>query len=172
MNGKLPKLSGWLSSILLMAGLLALVGGIGCQGELPDPTSAQLERELPADVVAAGDEFWVTLTFASPEDGFHAIALTDLVPTDWEVSVDVAWTEPPAMVAHTPEPETAIYVWDGPHDAGVEFTASYEVRVPVDAEPGTYTFGGSLEYYIEPHPAPSYQEEIVGDVQVTVSQGL
>ena len=155
-----------------MAGLLALLGSVACQGELPDPTSAQLARELPAGVVAPGDEFRVTVTFASPEDGFHAIALTDLVPAGWHVSVDVAWTDPPAMVAHTPEPGTATYVWEGPHDAGVGFTAAYKVRVPVNAEPGTYTFGGSLEYYIEPHPAPSYEKAIAGDVQVTVSQGL
>jgi hypothetical protein len=171
LNGKLPKLSRWLSSILLMAGLLALLGGIGCQGQLPNAAALQLGRELPAEV-AAGDEFWVTLTFASPEDGFHAIGLTDLVPAGWHVTVDVAWTEPPAMVAHTPEPEKAVYMWDGPHDAGVEFTASYKVRVPVDTEAGTYTFDGSLEYYIEPHPAPSYEKAIAGDVQVTVSQGL
>lgn len=168
LNHKLPKLDGWVSSILLIACLLAILGGTACQDGLPDTTSAQPERELPA-VVMAGDEFWVTVTFASPEDDFHAIGLTDVGPAGWDVSVDVAWTEPSAMVAHTPEPETAVYVWEGPHDAGVEFIAEYKVQVPVDAEPGDYTFSGSLEYYIEPSPAPSYEDEIAGDMQVTVS---
>jgi len=168
LNHKLPKLGGWVSSILLIASLLGILGGTACVSELPDTTSAQLERELPA-VVMTGDEFWVTVTFTSPEDDFHAIGLTDLVPAGWNVSVDVAWTEPQAWVAHTEEPETAVYIWEGPHDAGVEFTASYKIRVPVDAEPGVYTFSGSLEYYIEPQPAPSYEEEIAGDMQVTVS---
>jgi hypothetical protein len=93
----------------------------------------------------------VTITFTSPEDGFHAIGLTDAGPAGWDVSVDVTWTEPQAMAANTPGTEKAEYIWEGPHDAGVEFTA------------------GRLEYYIEPVPAPSYEEEIVGDIQVTVS---
>jgi len=173
LNHKLPKLGGWASSIFLIAGLLAFLGGAACQGELPDTTTPQLERELP-NTVMVGEEFVVTVTFTSPEDGFHAIGLTDVAPAGWDVSVDVAWTEPQAMVAHTQEPGTAVYIWHGPseadpYDAGVEFTTEYKVRVPVDAEPGAYTFSGSLEYYIEPQPAPPYEEEIAGDIQVTVS---
>jgi hypothetical protein len=173
LSDKLPKLGGWVSPILLITGLLAILGGMACESELPDTTTAQLERELPA-VVMPGDEFRVTVTFASPEDGFHAIGVTDAGPAGWNVIVDVAWTEPSAMVAHTPESEMAVYVWDGPsegggYDAGVEFTAEYKVQVPVDAEPGDYMFSGSLEYYIEPQPASSYEDEIGGDMQVTVS---
>lgn len=168
LNHKLPKVAGWVSSILLIAGLLAIMGGMACWGGPEDTTSAQPERELPA-VVMTGDEFWVTVTFTSPEDDFHAIGLSEVGPAGWDVSVDAAWTEPQAMVAHTPEAEMAVYVWEGPHDAGVEFTATYKIRVPVDAEPGAYTFSGSLEYYIEPSPAPSYKDEIAGDIQVTVS---
>ena len=168
LNHKLPKLGGWVSSILLIAGLLAILGGTACQGGLPDATSAQPGRELP-DTVTAGEEFAVTVTFTSPEDDFHAIALTDRAPAGWNVSVNLTWTEPQAMLTHTPEPEMAVYVWEGPHDAGIEFTAVYKVRVPVDAEPGVYTFSGSLEYYIEPYPAPSCEDEIAGDMQVTVS---
>jgi hypothetical protein len=165
---KLPKLGGWASSIFLIAGLLAILGGTACDGKLPDTTTAQLERELP-NTVTVGEEFVVTVTFASPEDGFHAIGLTDAGPAGWDVSVDVAWTEPQAMGANTPGTEKAEYIWEGPHDAGVEFTAEYKVRVPVDAEPGTYTFSGSLEYYIEPFPAAPHEKEIAGDIQVTVS---
>lgn len=168
LNHKLPKLGGWVSSIFLIGGLLAILGGTACQGGLPDTTSAQPERELPA-VVMRGDEFWVTVTFTSPEDDFHAIGLSDVGPAGWDVSVNLTWTEPQAMLTHTPEPETAVYVWEGPHDAGVEFTAAYKIQVPVDAEPGAYTFSGSLEYYIEPSPAPSYKDEIADDIQVTVS---
>jgi len=125
------------------------------------------QRGLP-DTVTAGEEFAVTVTFAAPADRFHAIGLTDLAPAGWDVSVDVAWTDPQAMVAHTPEPEMAAYIWAGPYAAGMEFTAMYKIKVPVDAEPGTYKFSGSLKYYVEPHPAPSYEEAITGDIQVDV----
>ncbi len=168
LNHKPPKLRGLASSIFLIAGLLAIVAGVACQGGSLDTTSGQLERELP-DTVTAGEEFVVTVTFTSPEDGFHAIGLTDTGPAGWDVSVDVAWTEPRAMAANTPGTEKAEYIWEGPHDEGVEFTAEYKVRVPVDAEPGDYMFSGRLEYYIEPVPAPSYEDEIAGDMQVTVS---
>ena len=168
LNYKLPKLDGWVSSILLIAGLLVILGGVSCQSGLPGTTSAQPGRELPA-VVMRGEEFWVTVTFTSPEDNFHAIGLSDVGPAGWNVSVNLTWTEPQAMLTHNPGPGMAVYVWEGPHDAGVEFTAVYKVRVPVNAEPGDYTFSGFLEYYIEPQPAPSYEEEIVGDIQVTVS---
>jgi len=128
---------------------------------------ALCQRGLP-DTVAAGEEFAVTVTFAAPADRFHAIGLTDLAPAGWNVSIDVAWTDPQAMVAHTPQPEMAAYIWAGPYAAGVEFTAVYKIKVPIDAEPGTYTFSGSLKYYVEPHPAPSYEEAITGDIQVDV----
>jgi hypothetical protein len=127
------------------------------------------QRELP-DTVTAGEEFAVTMTFVAPADRFHAIGLTDLAPPGWDVSVDVAWTEAQAMVAHTPQPEMAAYIWAGPYAAGVEFTAVYRIKVPIDAEPGTYGFTGSLEYYIEPHPAPSCRDTIAGDMQVDVVQ--
>jgi len=135
--------------------VLSSAGGVLCQRELPD-------------TARAGEEFVVTLAFTAPADRFHAIGLTDLAPAGWDVSVDVAWTEAQAMAAHTPEPETAAYIWAGPYAAGVEFTAMYRIKVPIDAEPGTYGFSGSLEYYIEPHPAPSYRDAIAGDIQVDV----
>lgn len=128
---------------------------------------ALCQRGLP-DTVTAGEEFAVTVTFTAPSDRFHAIGLTDLAPVGWDVGVDVAWTEPQAMVAHTPEPEMAAYIWAGPYAVGMEFTAMYKIKVPVDAEPGTYKFTGSLKYYIEPHPAPSYEEAVTGDIQVEV----
>ena len=168
LNHRLPRLGGWAPSIFLIVGLIAILGSAACQDGLPDTTAEEFARELPV-TVTRGEEFVVTITFTSPEDGFHAIGLTDAGPAGWDASVAVAWTEPQAMAANTPGTEKAEYIWEGPHDAGVEFTAEYKVRVPVDAEPGTYTFSGSLEYYIQPVPAPSYEDEIAGDIQVTVS---
>ena len=127
-------------------------------------------RALP-DQVLPGEKFAVTVTFAAPSDGFHAIALTDVAPAGWEVSVNVLWAEPEATAVHTPAAETAAYVWYGPYDACVAFTTVYEVQVPVNAEPGTYTFSGSLKYYIEPNPAPPYEQEVTGDIQVRVKEG-
>ncbi len=127
-------------------------------------------RALP-DQVLPGERFGVTVTFAAPSDGFHAIALTDVAPAGWDVTVNALWADPEATAVHTPGAETAAYVWYGPYDVCVPFTTVYEVRVPVNAEPGTYTFSGSLKYYIEPHPAPPYEQEVTGDTQVRVKEG-
>jgi hypothetical protein len=144
---------------------LAVSGNVGTS-DAPE-TAVQYQRELPV-TATVGEEFAVTVTFVAPVDGFHAIGLTDLVPAGWTVSVDLAWTEPQAILAHTPEPEEAVYIWMGPFAAGVEFTAVYKVTVPVGVRPGTYLFGGSLEYYIEPFPAPSYWTRPAGGLQVQV----
>jgi len=127
-------------------------------------------RALP-DQVLPGEEFDVTVTFAAPYDGFHAIALTDVAPAGWKVEVKAAWADPEATAVHTPDAETAAYVWYGPYDICVPFTTVYKVRVPVNAEPGTYSFSGSLKYHIEPHPAPPYEQEVTGDMQVRVKEG-
>ena len=155
-----------LSSILLFS-LILPVSVAEANVGLTIETGAVYQRKSP-DAVTAGEEFEVSVTFAAPADRFHAIGLIDVAPAGWDVSVDAAWTDPQAMVAHTPEPEMAAYIWAGPYAAGIEFTAVYKIEVPVDAEPGTYTFTGSVKYYIEPHPAPSYEEAITGAFQVDV----
>jgi hypothetical protein len=154
-----------LLSFVLMFSLILPVSVIEANGSFTEGVLCQ--RELP-DTVTAGEEFAVTVTFAAPADRFHAIGLTDVAPAGWDVSVNVAWTDPQAMVAHTPEPGMAAYIWAGPYAVGVEFTAVYKIKVPIDTEPGTYTFSGSLKYYVEPHPAPSYEEAVTGDIQVDV----
>ena len=167
MNPKRTRLVVWVLAIFLIGGVAPILAGAACQCG-PADTPGQFDRELPV-VVTPRDEFWVIVTFTSPDDRFHAIGFTDAAPAGWTVSVDVAWAEPEAMIAHSPEPEEAVYIWEGPYDAGVEFTVKYKVKVPVDAEPGTHGFGGSIEYFIEPHPEPSYEEEITGDMRVTVT---
>jgi len=156
-----------LLSFVLLFSLVLPVSSAEANESFMIETGVMCQRILP-ETVMAGEEFAVTVSFAAPADRFHAIALTDVAPAGWDVSVDVTWTDPQAMVAHTPEPEMAVCIWAGPYVAGVEFTAVYKIKVPTDAEPGTYTFDGSLQYYVEPHPAPSYEEAITGDVQVDV----
>ena len=175
-DGELTRLGAWPLRVVLIVGLLAALLAVGCgepiNGPSNDdngpPVSDQPVRKMP-DLVKAGDEFEITVTFTSPADGFHAIGLTEIAPANWSVTLDVAWNNPEAMLARSPEPEKAEYVWEGPYPFGQEFTAVYKVKVPADAEPGTYTFGGSLRYYIEPHPAPFYEKEITEDITVTVS---
>jgi len=156
-----------LLSFVLLFSLILPVSVTEANASFTIETGVLCQRGLP-DTVTAGEEFAVTVTFAAPADRFHAIGLTDVAPAGWDVSVDVAWTDPQAMVAHIPEPGMAAYIWAGPYAVGVEFTAVYKIKVPVDAQPGTYTFSGSLKYYVEPHPAPSYEEAITGDIQVDV----
>jgi len=175
-NRKLTRLAAWCLQVVLIAGMLTALVAVGCTEPINGPSnddndppvSDQPVRKLP-DLVKAGDEFEITVTFTSPADGFHAIGLTEIVPADWSVTLDLEWNDPEATLARSPEPEKAEYIWEGPYPVGQEFTAVYKVKVPADAEPGTYTFGGSLRYYIEPHPAPYYEEDIDGDITVTVS---
>jgi hypothetical protein len=177
LNGKSTSLGAWALRIALIGALLAVPVGMGCTAELvpepeppdgPPPLSEQPERSLPA-LAKAGDELEIAVTFVSLDDGFHAIGLTELAPADWSVTVNPTWTDPPATLAHTPGPQTATYIWEGPYAAGQQFTAVYRVKVPANAQPGTYSFDGSLRYYIEPHPAPPYEKETSGDTTVTVS---
>lgn len=175
-NREFTRLVAWWLRVVLIAGMLTALVAVGCiepiNGPSNDdndpPVSDQPVRTLP-DLVKSGDEFEIRVTFTSPADGLHAIGLTEIAPANWSMTLDVAWNSPEATLARTPEPEKAEYIWEGPYPVGQEFTAVYKVKVPADAEPGTYTFDGSLRYYIEPHPAPSYEEEVDGDMTVTIS---
>jgi len=177
LNQQLTRQGSRVLLLLAVGALLAMMLGIGCQVGPPPDTEPPEEppngsehpaREMPASV-KPGDEVEIIVTFAAPRDGFHAIGLTEQAPDGWVVSVDAAWTDPEADLAHTPESGQAVYVWEGPYDDGAEFTVKYRVKVPADTPPGTYTFSGSLRYYIEPHPASPYEEDIAGDAEVTVS---
>ena len=167
MKGISTKLGGLVSSFVLVAGMLAVLIGPGLVMALPD---ANPIRWLPA-TVAPGDEFEVTVTFTSPGDAFNAIGLSDLAPTGWSVSVNAAWTSPMANVANKPADGEAAYIWFGPYDAGVNFTAVYKVQVPPGADPGTHVFpGGTLEYFVGAPPA--HVQAIGGDYEIVISTAL
>jgi len=151
-------------AVLLVGTLLAAFVGVA---PVVADANASPMRELPA-AVTPGDEFEVIVTFTSPGDGFNAIGLSDLAPAGWTVTVNAAWTTPAANVAHKPADSEAAYIWFGPYDEGVAFTAAYSVQVPPGAAPGTYTFpGGTLEYYVGAPPA--VVEEIDGDYEIVVA---
>jgi len=116
-------------------------------------------------VVTKGEEFEVTINFAAPSDGFCNITLTDTAPAGWTVSVDPTWTDPYADGAQTPASNEAEYTWDGPYDEGTVFTAVYKVTVPSAAAPGTYTFAGSLDYFIGEE---SDEATVAGNTRVQV----
>jgi len=153
-------------ALMLIGSLLAAFFDIGLAMAQDDPDPV---RALPA-VVAPGDTFEVTVTFTSPADGFHAIGLGDVAPAGWTVGVDTEWCTPPASHAIPATPWTtdlAQYIWFGPYDEGVAFTAIYEVQVPTDAAYDTYTFPvGTLEYYIA--GAGPYVQAIGGEHEVEV----
>jgi len=146
MKNRLTRPGGRVLMVLLIGSLLAAFAGAG----LVMAQDANPVRELPVPAeVTQGQQFDVTVTFTSPADDFNAIGLTDFAPAGWTVTVDTAWTTPTAMTSHTPTANEAVYIWSGPHDAGITFTATYKVKVPDDAALGTYTFpGGELEFYI------------------------
>lgn len=158
----------WVLTVLLTATVLAMWAGVGLV--TAQESTANPVRTLPS-VVAPGDEFDVTVNFTSPADAFFAVNLADEVPDGWLVTLDPQWCVPlPNYCAPTDpwQPGPATYVWDGPYDQGVSFTALYRVRVPLDAAPGTYNFTGTLNYTIG--QPPGTYEQSGGDLQVTINE--
>ena len=130
------------------------------------PTNDGVTREAPVEVVA-GQVFQVIVLFTAPVDGFNSIGLADVAPAGWDVSLDETWCTPSASFAKTPDKTTAEYVWMASYDPGQVFTLAYKIQVPIDASPGTYTFGhGWMEYYLG--SAGPYKADITGHAQVTV----
>ncbi len=167
MKQSIMRGSGRMLMVLVISSLLVMWTGVGL---VTADNGADPVRQLPADPVMPGDEFEVIVTFTSPADDFNSIGLTDFAPAGWTVSVDEIWCTPPADAAIPVVPwstDLAEYIWFGPYDAGVEFTAVYRVRVPHGAAAGIYEFpGGELEYYI--NTQGSYVEPIGGDYLVEV----
>jgi len=128
-------------------------------------------RNLP-DAVHKGETFDVTVNFTAPVDKFNAAGLTDLAPDGWNVLVDEVWSTPNADV-FTAVGNKAEIGWFGEPEVGfdkdISFTALYKVTVPDDAELGTYTFDGFLEYWVGSEGP--YSENVTGSSQVEVVGG-
>jgi len=128
-------------------------------------------RTLP-DAVHKGETFDVTVNFTAPVDKFNAAGLTDLAPDGWNVLVDEVWSTPNADV-FTAVGNKAEIGWFGEPEVGfdkdISFTALYKVTVPDDAELGTYTFDGFLEYWVGSEGP--YSENVTGSSEVEVVGG-
>jgi hypothetical protein len=166
MKQGLKRLGAPVLLVLLVCSLLTTFSG----NEVAVAQDAQPVRILPA-VVMPGDEFEVTVTFTSPADGFWNIGLEDSAPAGWSGSADEDWCRPTAFSSAPVVPWTtnkAEYLWDplAVYDEGQAFTVVYRVRVPDDAQTGSYPFDGTLEYYIVADGP--YQEEITGDAGIEV----
>ncbi len=154
-------------SLAILGAILALVAITA----MPSTVLAQANptRDLPDEAVQRGETFDVTTTFIAPHDGFHAIGLTDLVPSGWAIEVDPAWCEPDADDFAVTDNKVEL-MWFGPgtgYPAGTTLTAVYKVTVPNDASVGEHTFAnGTLEYH---YGATGHEiENIGGDSQVEV----
>jgi len=121
------------------------------------------------NTVRGGETFNVTVNFTAPVDKFNTVALTDLCPDGWNVTVDETWCTPDAdgVLATGNRAEIAWYGEPGVgFDNGTSFSALYKVAVPDDAELGIHTFDGSLEYWVG--PKGPYYENMIGDCEIDV----
>ena len=123
------------------------------------------DRDLPDSLVRPDDMLEVTVTFTAPSGGINAIGLSDYAPSGWTVAVDPDLCSP-APFGSLASGNRADYIWDGPYDAGQEFSATYQVNVPPNTVPGVYDFEGVIEYYLA-GDGP-YVDSIGGQLQVTV----
>ena len=147
-------------------------GGTGTLTEAFKVIGVVVTRDLPDTPIALGQIFEVKINFVAPCDHFNAIGLTDIAPQGWGVQVDKTWCEPDAGAAK-PTPENAWstnkaeFIWYGPYTEGTQLEAVYKVKVPEDAQPGTYTFpDGALKYYIGGNGP--YTANVTGENQIQV----
>ncbi len=158
-----------LLTILLVLSLV--VGAIGCDGDTPTATTIPITvtRGLPDTPVCPGDIFDVTVTFASPEDNFTGIGLTDNAgDSNMSATVNTTLCTPNAGLANSAG-NKAEYVWVGSYNAGTSITAVYQVTVDPAAPIGNYTFDGGLEYYVG-GVGPT-NVVITGDMEIEVVEG-
>jgi len=177
---KLTKLAGTGLSGLLIASFIVMSAGLLFVLAPASPVSADnglvVTRHLP-DTVVPGETFEVTVTFTAPEDDFKTLGFHDEapgIPSDWLIEADVSWCNPVAFTAVGDKTDNvAEYTWMGPFDSGTDFTAIYQVTVPDNAPPDTYTFPVDddteawLTYYIG---TDSYRVPITGDYQVEITK--
>ncbi len=157
--------------LVLVAGSLLAMLASALPVAADDAPEANAVRTLPYTVVP-GEEFEVTVSFTAPADGFGSITLRERAPAGWTVSVDKAWCDPEAGDAIILEPNDPGYQWFTEHEGGTEFTATYRVLVPVDAELGEYTFENELfQYHIDENDEVTgpFTEEVGGRQTVTVT---
>lgn len=120
-------------------------------------------RILPPEV-CHGSTFTVMVNFTAPADNFNSIGLTDTAPENWTVTANVIWSNPNASERKITN-NTVEIMWNATFDNGTDFTAVYDVTVPVNTTAGNYTFNGTLEYYIS---EANYTANVTGDSQVQV----
>ena len=135
---------------------------------LTTPAFIDVIRNM-TNTVRGGETFNVTVNFTAPVDKFNTVALTDLCPDGWNVTVDETWCTPDAdgVLATGNRAEIAWYGEPGVgFDNGTSFSALYKVAVPDDAELGIHTFDGSLEYWVG--PKGPYYENMIGDCEIDV----
>ncbi len=128
------------------------------------PPAISPVRDLP--VIAVREHtFNIYVNFTALSDDCNSIGLKELVPEGWEIALNNAWCAPVAMSSHI-EGNKAYYVWDGPVNAGTQFTAVYQVTVPFNAVPDIYSFEGSLEYYVKDQGP--FTVSVDGDTDVVI----
>jgi len=149
--------------VILLAAVAIVVFAAGIAlGQPP----ANAVRALP-DTVERGETFNITVNFTAPADDFNSIALTDFCPACWNVTG--AWAQPSATTLATGN--KADFVWvPSSYPNGTNFTATYKVKVPCDANLTNYTFDSSNWAYLAYYIGNSSQiwGNITGDSNVTV----
>ncbi len=128
--------------------------------------SVNAVRDLP-DSVSPGDSFNVTVNFTAPADNFNAIGLTEVANETANMTVEgkKEWCTPKADFCKVTDNKIEL-LWYGPYNADTKFTVNYSVYVPSEAEGGTYTFDGYVEYYIAGEGP--YEETVGGNKEITV----
>jgi len=158
---------------VLIACLLVITPGMALFSPVNAVTigTVVVTRNLPA-TVEPGETFEVTVTFISDAADFHAILLTDLAPSGWDVSVDNSWSTPDTNNCNNPVINKAELSWTGPYATSTSFTGKYKVTVPGGATAGVYTFPDAaqhfLRYYVGAAATPEYVYDFAGDSDVEI----
>ena len=140
-----------ITSALVAAVLLLSFLGVALAA---DPT-ASASRTINPKVVQPGEKVEITVVFQNLLNVTKAFALKEVIPGGWGFTRGVD----NATFKAGPPPE---WVWLEGVGAGATRTVTYNLTVPIDAEPGDYVINGTVT-------GNSVENPVGGDTTITVS---
>ena len=130
---------GWISLTVAVILVSLVTAGVAI---VPASAVPVVVRNIDSDYVGPGEVINVTIEFTTTEVNF-LLGMQDQVPLGWNVT-DMSVNEEAFLTDFNATTGIVMFAWLGMGD-GIDITAEYKLRVPLDAELGEYIIVGNLQ---------------------------